>query len=168
MKSGYWIVSGMVLTALAGAIPARAGFDVNSWIPLDHPAIQYYKQPLNDPITRLQKKLDSGEVKLQYKPGFGYLPDILGILGINQDSQMLVFSKTSFQAAKIGPKAPRSLFFNDEVAIGFVQTGEVFEVASLDPKQGVIFYTLDTKQRLQAEQPGRNRQRCHRKLDFSL
>jgi len=38
---------------------------------------------------------------------------------------------------------PRALYFNDQVTVGFVRTGDVLEFASLDPKQGVIFYTLD-------------------------
>jgi hypothetical protein len=51
---------------------------------------------------------------------------------------MLVFSKTSFQASKIGPRAPRALFFNDETMVGSVQDGDVLEFASLDPARGFI------------------------------
>ncbi len=59
---------------------------------------------------------------------------------------MLVFSKTSFQAPRIGPRNPRVLDFNDYAAVGFVPQGNVLEVAALDPQQGMIFYTLDTAQ----------------------
>src|SRR5207244_2137241 len=58
-------------------------------------------------------------------------------------SQVLVFSKTSFQAAKIGPRMPRAIYFNDRVGVGWVRTGDVVELASVDPRQGVVFYTLD-------------------------
>ena len=43
---------------------ARAGFD--TYVSIDHPAIQYYKAPVDDPVYRLEKKLESGEVKLQF------------------------------------------------------------------------------------------------------
>jgi hypothetical protein len=52
---------------------------------------------------------------------------------------MLVFSKTSFQGPKISPKKPRGLYFNDHVAVGFVQDGDVIELISVDPMQGVMF-----------------------------
>ena len=56
---------------------------------------------------------------------------------------MLVLSKTSFQGPRISPKKPRAVYFNDNVAVGFVPEGDVMEFAATDSKQGVIFYTLD-------------------------
>jgi hypothetical protein len=112
-------------------------------LPNDHPAIQYAQVPPDDPVARLEKRIESGEVKLDYSPEFGYLPALLKQFGLNIDSQVLVFSKTSFQATKIGPRAPRALYFNDNVMMGYVQTGDVLEFAALDPKQGFNFYTLD-------------------------
>ena len=101
---------------------------------------------LNDPVTRLDRQLESGNIKLDYAAdNWGYLPSLLKYFNINIDSQVLVFSKTSFQLTKISPKTPRALFFNDNVAIGSVQDGAVFELISLDPSQGIIYYTLDTK-----------------------
>jgi hypothetical protein len=78
--------------------------------------------------------------------GDGKARDLAGLLqafGINPDSQMLVFSKTSFQASRIGPRNPRAVYFNDEVAVGWVRGGEGIEVAALDAKQGVVFYTFN-------------------------
>jgi hypothetical protein len=101
---------------------------------------------LNDPIALLQRQIERGDVKLDYSPdGWGYLPSLLEHLGLNIDSQILVFSKTSFQLNQISPKTPRAIFFNDDVAVGSVQDGKVFEFTSLDPSQGLIFYTLDTQ-----------------------
>ena len=68
--------------------------------------------------------------ELRYDPANGYLKSVLDALGIQTDSQVLVFSKTSFQAAKIGPKNPRALFFNDSVVVGWVRTGDVLEFLS--------------------------------------
>jgi hypothetical protein len=66
-------------------------------------------------------------------------------LGINTDSQILVFSKTSLQHPKISPKTPRAIYFNDNVSVGYVRDGSVYEFTSLDPSQGLIFYTMDTE-----------------------
>jgi len=126
---------------------AFAAIDVDLRIPPEHPAIEYFKAPLNDAVTRLAKRIDKGEVKLDYVPGrLGYLPSLLKNLNINADSQMLVFSKTSFQAPLISPRAPRAIFFNDSVSVGSVKGGEVLELAALDPKEGVVFYTLNVEQ----------------------
>jgi len=100
---------------------------------------------LKDPVSLLAKQIENGEAKLSYDSNrWGYLSDLLNHLDINIDSQVLVFSKTSFQLSKIGPKTPRAIYFNDSVAIGSVQDGSVFEIVSLDPSQGLVFYTMDT------------------------
>jgi hypothetical protein len=101
---------------------------------------------LTDPVALLQKQIESGEVKLEYSDGgWGYLPSVLNHLGINVDSQILVFSKTSLQFPKISPKAPRAIYFNDNVSAGYVQGGSVYEFTSLDPSQGLVFYTMDAQ-----------------------
>lgn len=101
---------------------------------------------LNDPVANLGRQIERGEVKLDYSAdGWGYLPSLLKHLDLNIDSQLLVFSKTSFQLTRISPKTPRALFFNDSVAVGSVQDGKVFELISADPVQGLIYYTLDTE-----------------------
>jgi len=103
---------------------------------------------LNDPVAVLERQLERGETKLEYsRSGWGYLPSLLHHLDLRVESQILVFSKTSFQLSNISPKTPRAIFFNDKVAVGSVQEGKVFEFTSLDPAQGLIFYTMDTKER---------------------
>jgi hypothetical protein len=126
---------------------AIAGLDVDLRIAPNDPAIEYYKTPLDDAVTRLAKRVDKGEVKLDYMPGrLGYLPGLLKNLNINVDSQLLVFSKTSFQAPLISPRSPRAVFFNDSVSVGSVKGGEVMELAALDSKEGIVFYTLNVEQ----------------------
>jgi hypothetical protein len=101
--------------------------------------------PLNDPASRLSREIERGTIKLDYsEDGWGYLPSLLKHLDVNVDSQVLVFSKTSFQLTKISPRTPRAVFFNDSVAVGSVQGGQVFELTSVDPTQGIVYYTLDT------------------------
>ncbi len=135
---------GLVLGLAALALAARDDAFEFPFIPLDHKAIQYPDGPADDPVARLQKKIDRGEVKLEFDSNrWGYLRSLLKNLGVNVDSQMLVFSKTSFQGTRISPQKPRALYFNDNVAIGYVQGSDVMEMIGLDPKQGVVFYTLD-------------------------
>ncbi|MGA3238210.1 MAG: hypothetical protein ABSG03_18110 [Bryobacteraceae bacterium] len=116
-------------------------------LPLDHPAIQYFQSPLDNAVTRLTNS------------SVGDLSDLLQRLGVSHDSQLLVFSKTSFQADKISPRNPRAIYFNDDVAVGWVRGSPSMEVAAFDPRQGVVFYTFN------AEKPVFTRQqvclRCH-------
>jgi hypothetical protein len=98
-----------------------------------------------DPVALLEEQIQRREVKLDYqqKDGLGFLPGLLTHLDVNVDSQLLVFSKTSFHANLISPKAPRAVYFNDNVFVGFTQHGDL-ELAALDPTQGIVFYTLET------------------------
>jgi hypothetical protein len=106
-----------------------AGYPGN--LPLEHPAIRYTESPTHDRVARLTgTRIDS-------------LAALLRELDVNANSRMLVFSKTSFQAAKVSPENPREIFFSDEVAVGYVPGGNGIEIAALDPRQGTIFYTLD-------------------------
>ncbi|MES1262364.1 MAG: hypothetical protein ABUS49_11565 [Acidobacteriota bacterium] len=131
------------LPLLVPAAVALAGLSSSYMVPLDNDAIQYAKGPVTDAVSRLQRRIDSGEVKLQYEDEFGYLRSVLKELNIPVSSQVLVFSKTSFQSSRIGPRMPRALYFSDDVSVGFVRTGDVLEFATLDPRQGAMFYTLD-------------------------
>ena len=75
-------------------------------------------QSSNDPVSRLEKRLERGEAALEFSPGGGgYLPSVLKELGINVDSQVLVFSKTSLQQDHISPQNPRAVYFNDTVSV---------------------------------------------------
>lgn len=111
------------------------------------PPIDYHKTEVNDPVAKLAKRIKAGEVKLEYEANTGYLRSLLALLEIPESSQSLVFSKTSMQLQKISPSRPRAIYFNDDVYVGFCQKGEVLEIASTDPKQGAVFYSL--KQELQ-------------------
>jgi len=102
--------------------------------------------PSNDPVALLARQMERGETSLEFRPGSGYLRSLLDRLDVNVDSQVLVFSKTSFQQALISPRAPRAIFFNDKVAVGSVQNGDVFELVAVDPDRGLNFYTLSVRQ----------------------
>jgi hypothetical protein len=134
-----------VLTALATCLlilPAHADD-----APYDRPPINYSSAELSDPVATLQHKLDAGQLKLTYDAKTGYLPALLRALNIPVSSQVLVFSKTSFQRNLISPETPRALYFNDDVYVGYVQGGDVIEITATDPNKGPIFYTLRQKTR---------------------
>ena len=126
------------------ALPlAIAGIDELAILPMDSPAIRYTKGPVHDRVHALDQRLAKGEIRLAHNQELGYLPSLLEALGVPQSSQVLVFSKTSFQAPRIAPRTPRALYHCDDVAVGFVRGGDVLELAAVDPQQGVVFYTLD-------------------------
>ncbi len=129
----------VVFLSLLAFSPAQAQQDI------DRPPINYHTADVADAVARLQEKLDAGEEKLVWDAKHGWLPSLLGLLGIPESSQLLVFSKTSLQFTKITPHRPRALYFNDNAYIGVVQYGEVVEVSAVDAKQGAIFYTLAQK-----------------------
>ncbi|MBI4473970.1 MAG: hypothetical protein HY646_14980 [Acidobacteria bacterium] len=100
----------------------------------------------NDPVARLQQRIDSGEVKLQFDDRQGYLASLLKALEVPVSSQGLVFSKTSLQVDRIAPWTPRAVYFNENVYVGWVIGGPIIEIASMDPGQGAVFYTLDQQE----------------------
>jgi hypothetical protein len=114
------------------------------------PALQYFTKPTTDAIVKLNAELQRGAVKLTFDDTQGYLPAILDALHVPSESQMLIFSKTSVQSRYITPRNPRAIYFNDAVTVGYIPGAEYLEFAVEDPRQGVIFYTLDQRR---AEQP---------------
>lgn len=105
--------------------------------------INYYTTPANDPVARLQKAIDAGQVTLEFDDQHGFLQSILKNLQVSPCTQTLVFSKTSFQRDRIAPRSPRALYFNDDVYVGWVQGGDVMEFSAVDPQLGAVFYTLE-------------------------
>jgi hypothetical protein len=129
---------------LAGVAAARADFQGSTHLmPFDDETINYNKQEPSSAIAKLQERINQGKVTLKYEPGFGYVRSLLEELKVPKSSQMLVFSKTSLQRERISPKNPRSLFFNDDIYIGFIPGAPLVEISVADPKLGGVFYTLE-------------------------
>ncbi len=110
---------------------------------IEGPPIHYSRTTDDNRVSRLIARLTSGEINLIREPRFGYLRSVLRELGVPESSQTLVFSKTSLQRQRIGPRAPRAIYFNDDVYVGFCQNGDVLEVAVADRDLGTVFYTVD-------------------------
>jgi hypothetical protein len=99
----------------------------------------------NNSVEALEARLEKGEVTLAYADdGHGYLKSLLDALNISPESQVLPFTRSSLQFDHINPRAPRAVYFNDDVAVGFVHEGGVIEVIANDRRGGIAFYTLDT------------------------
>lgn len=107
-----------------------------------HPAIRYYDPP-SDAVADLNRRMDAGEVRIEFSGSLGYLESVLDALDIPVESQMAVFAKNSLQSRYIRPENPRLVYFNDSVVVAAIRGAPLVEVASVDPEKGVIFYTLE-------------------------
>lgn len=105
--------------------------------------ILYSASTPDNPVSRLQARLDAGESTLTWDDSVGWLSSVLAALEVPTSSQTLVFSKTSLQQTRISPRNPRALYFNDDVYVGYVRAGEVVEVSVADPALGTVFYSLE-------------------------
>jgi hypothetical protein len=130
------------LIAWAGLVAASAQRNDAFLASRDHDAIKYSTAPVSNAVTALNDKLASKELTLSFEPVSGYLRSVLDALAIPVESQVLVYSQTSFQARRISRTNPRAIYFNDGVAVGWVRGGDILEVAVQDPQQGAVFYTI--------------------------
>jgi hypothetical protein len=143
----HGILATTTLLWLLSLVVATAGQKLPAVLLRNHPAISYERAPVSNAVTQLNDRLRAGEVSLESNGPSGYLESLLKLLDVPVESQVLVFSKTSFQAPRINPKNPRAIFFNDAVSVGWVRGGPVLEVIAQDPEQGAIFYTLEQTQK---------------------
>jgi hypothetical protein len=129
----------VVLFVASGSVVAAAD--------LDSLPIRYSTAKTDNAITKLERQLKAGTAELDWDDKRGYLSSLLKALDVPVSSQVLVFTKTSVQRSRIGPRTPRAIYFNDDVTVGFCQEGEVLEVAAADPNLGTFFYTLNQRPR---------------------
>jgi hypothetical protein len=111
----------------------------------EHPAIGYYTCQAADPVARLNRSVVAA---IKFQGASGYLRSVLEALHVPVESQIAVFARNSLQKRIISPERPRTVFFNDSVAVGWVPGEPFVEIAAQDPRQGVIFYTLDQSSRV--------------------
>lgn len=129
---------------LAGQEPARP---YKPLIAADHPAVAAIA-PAGDAVARLAARLARGEVTLGRGAGGpgdhgpGALRAVLAALDVPIDAQVLVFSKTSVQAAHISPARPRAIYFRDDVLVAHVPGTPGLEAIAIDPARGPAFYAL--------------------------
>jgi hypothetical protein len=130
------------ISLIAGLV--AGGVSAQKRVPLhENAAIAYASGPATDRVGALGRDLATGARTLARDPKTGYLQSLLDALGITPESQLLVFSKTGVQRAYTGPHTPRALYYDESAAVGYVPGAPQLEIAALDPRQGVMFYTLD-------------------------
>jgi len=107
----------------------------------EQPPISYSATQPRDALAQVQTRLAAGKLKLTGS-GKEIVQSLLRELHIPVESQLLVFSKTSFQRQRIRPDHPRALYFSDPCYVGWLPSGLV-EVTTIDPQLGPIFYSFD-------------------------
>lgn len=138
----------MATLLIVVALPGFAAQRYLDALPADHPAVQYRDRPVNDRVALLARELTHAQGIAGAPRGLReYLAVLLARFNIGVDSQMLVFSKTSLQAAHISPERPRALYFTDDVVAAYVPGATTMELAAVDPHIGPVFYTLSLNAR---------------------
>lgn len=129
----------------------------------EQPPNNYSQTKPHDAVTALQAALANGRADLKGKDR-DVVENLLRLLRVPQESQLLVFSKTSFQKDIIGPRHPRALYYTDDCYVGWVPGGLV-EVAAIDPRLGPVFYSFDPRGLSRENKPEFTREndcmRCH-------
>jgi hypothetical protein len=110
---------------------------------IERDPIRYSAATPRNVVSRLEERLAQGKAKLDYEPKHGYLRSVLRALDVPESSQVLVFSKTSLQRERIAPRTPRSIYFNDDVLVGYCNRGRMMEISAADEQIGTAFYTID-------------------------
>jgi hypothetical protein len=105
-----------------------------------HPAVGY-AGTATDRVAALATDLRSGARTLEFQERSGYLGALLHALDVPVESQIVVFSRTSLQAPLVSSRNPRAVYFNDEVAVAWMEGGFI-EIAAQDPARGTVFYVL--------------------------
>lgn len=103
--------------------------------------IRYSRRTPGDIAADWRRSLPMGEPEFDQSSPKAFLRSVLDELGISPESQLLVFSTTSFQNKKIDGARPRALYFNENHYVGFVQGGPL-ELVTTDSRMGLNFYTM--------------------------
>jgi len=136
---------GAALIAAIVNVALASGRQQTPWLGVleEHPAIQYAARATTDRVARLIQSSGQTDRPRPRDAQTGHLLSVLDVLGVPVESQLLVFSKTGVQRGYTSPHNPRTLYFNESVAVGYVPGAPLIEVAAHDPQQAVVFYTVD-------------------------
>ncbi len=92
-------------------------------------------------LAGLAHDLASGKTKVEGETELERLRFVLKFLHVPEESQVLVFSKTSHQNSLIRPSNPRALYFSMNAYVGFVPGGKIEAIVE-DPVLGPVFYLI--------------------------
>lgn len=137
---------------------ARAASD-----PWEMPPMRYSETAASDALARMAAEPPAGEIHVPGSTPLEKLRIVLRLLDVPEESQILVFSKTSKQNPLIHPGNPRCLFFNENSYVGYVPGGDI-EVITHDPALGVAFYMIragSSPDRMRVARQGSQCLSCH-------
>lgn len=152
------LITALLTLPASNAVGVDEAKEAPTYDDLTHPAHDYYGRALQDPLSTLKARLESGAIPLDRSSEKGFLISLLKALKISPHSQMLAFSTTSLQLSLISPSNPRALYFNDQVYLGYVPNGKI-EIVSVDPDLGGIYYLMEIPSETRPIQIERS-QRC--------
>ena len=130
-------VYSLIPLLILGGTSVRAGQDF-----FELPPIKYSQTASQDAVAKMAAEIELGDWVVGNVDGKAVLKAVLKKLNISEESQVLVFSKTSFQNSLINQRNPRSIYFSMDAYVGWVPGGKV-EVIIEDEKLGPVFYTID-------------------------
>jgi hypothetical protein len=108
----------------------------------EEPPLNYSNTVTSNRADRIDRQWRDGQLKGVKEYGLPALRTFLKLFEIPEESQTLVFSKTSLQYARISPENPRALYFSDDAYFGWVPGG-IYELTLNDPQLGLVFYEID-------------------------
>lgn len=104
--------------------------------------IRYSETKSRDAMARLSADWQAGRKPLPKGEPREVLRTLLKQLEIPEESQVLVYSRTSQQNHLIRYDNPRAIYHSADSSVGYVPGGSI-EVASTDPVIGPVFYVLN-------------------------
>lgn len=131
--------------------------------PWEMPPMRYSETAASDALARMAADSPDGEIHVPGNTPLEKLRVVLRLLDVPEESQVLVFSKTSKQNPLIHPGNPRCLFFNENSYVGYVPGGDI-EVITHDPALGVVFYMIragSSPDRMRVVRQGSQCLSCH-------
>jgi hypothetical protein len=143
-----------------GFVPQLACAATDPW---EMPPMRYSETAASDVLAKMAADSADGEIHVEGKTPLEKLRFVLRLLDVPEESQILVFSKTSKQNPLISPDNPRCLFFNENSYIGYVPGGDI-EVITHDPRLGVVFYMIragSAPDRMRVARQGSQCLSCH-------
>jgi hypothetical protein len=123
-------------------ILSTACWGANQYNDFEDPPFDYHTRAKRDAFTLLRQQVDAGQLQLPGGSPAKFFTGLLHALKIPAESQMLVFSKTSFQRRVISADNCRAVYFNDDTYLTYIPDGRI-EVASTDPELGSVFAIFD-------------------------
>ena len=136
--SSHTAIRRLIWWLAIGIVPQIAGAATDPW---EMPPMRYSETPASDVLARMAAESPGGEIHVEGATPLEKLRFVLRLLDVPEESQILVFSKTSKQNPLISPDNPRCLFFNENSYVGYVPGGDI-EVITHDPALGVVFYMI--------------------------